>query len=38
MNASAKRYVITNPPGTFKLVPTDQVSSLYIYSQDFKIL
>jgi len=25
MNASAKRYVITNPPGTFKLVPTDQV-------------
>jgi len=24
-NASSKRYVITNPPGTFKLLPTDQV-------------
>lgn len=24
-NASAKRYVITNPPGSFKLLPTDQV-------------
>jgi len=24
-NASAKRYVITNPPGGFKLLPTDQV-------------
>ena len=26
LNASSKRYVITNPPGTFKLLPTDQVS------------
>merc|ERR1712107_488029 len=25
MNASSKRYVITNPPGSFKLLPTDQV-------------
>ena len=25
LNASSKRYVITNPPGTFKLLPTDQV-------------
>merc|ERR1712130_489835 len=24
-NASSKRYVITNPPGTFKLLATDQV-------------
>ena len=24
-NASAKRYVITNPPDHFKLLPTDQV-------------
>jgi len=24
-NASAKRYVITNPPGNFRLLPTDQV-------------
>jgi hypothetical protein len=24
-NASAKRYVITNPPYNFKLLPTDQV-------------
>merc|ERR1719259_590793 len=25
MNASSKRYVITNPPGNFRLLPTDQV-------------
>jgi len=25
LNASSKRYVITNPPGSFKLLPTDQV-------------
>ena len=25
LNASSKRYVITNPPGNFKLLPTDQV-------------
>merc|ERR1712073_202712 len=25
LNASSKRYVITNPPGTFRLLPTDQV-------------
>jgi hypothetical protein len=24
-NASSKRYVITNPPGNFKLLATDQV-------------
>jgi len=24
-DASSKRYVITNPPGTFRLLPTDQV-------------
>ena len=28
-NASSKRYVITNPPGSFKLLPTDQVSIHY---------
>ena len=26
LNASSKRYVITNPPGTFRLLPTDQES------------
>merc|ERR1711963_447356 len=25
LNASSKRYVITNPPGSFRLLPTDQV-------------
>ena len=33
LNASSKRYVITNPPGTFKLLPTDQVSGKQMKSQ-----
>lgn len=29
LNASSKRYVITNPPGSFRLLPTDQVNDTY---------
>ena len=34
LNASSKRYVITNPPGTFRLLPTDQVSQGHILQQN----
>lgn len=30
VDASSKRYVVTNPPDDFTLLPTDQVSQEYI--------
>lgn len=36
-DASSKRYVITNPPDDFSLLPTDQVKNAYYYQQSYSI-
>jgi len=33
-DASSKRYVITNPPDDFQLLPTDQVSFRLVYNPE----
>ena len=34
-DASSKRYVITNPPNDFNLLPSDQVSSITLHNSFF---